>query len=527
MKKYYQYWIAFIVIFGLLITTIIYREVKQAQDTAFQKEFMAKANNLSSFIVQEIKLNLEVLQFFKSFYDSSQTVSGEEFSQFSRHALYRHASIHAIEWSPKVLHADREKVEQAHKNRVPGFQFTERSPGGNMVRAKEREVYYPVLFIEPLAGNEPALGFDLASDESRRDGLVRAGESGQLTLTAGIDLVQNKRDGKGFLAFLPIYKTGGKSGSGRYDKLTGFVLGVFSIEEIVVSAIKKRGGTDILGIRIEIRDFTDDRQGKFLYSNDNIKTDSPSSASVAYREQLISVGGRDWGVSAFPTKSYVDEHKKTTAEWVLIVGVSFTLFVFVYLLLIVKNTRQIQLLVDERTRELYAANKKMELLSMTDALTGVLNRRGFDQAFEAEFQHAIRDNSMITLFLIDVDQFKLYNDHYGHLDGDECLKQVAASIASVPSRYNDVVARYGGEEFAVILPGTDDAQGAIAERCRAAVEQLGIIHHYSPVSSVVTVSIGVATMEPDQESDPVELVGRADKALFQAKKTGRNRVVVG
>lgn len=527
IKKYYHYWIAIIVFFGLLITAVIYLEVKQTQDAAFRKDFLSKSSVFIVSIEQEITLDLEVLHFFKSFYDSSESVTANEFNLFSARALDRHPSIQALEWVPRVPVAERAKVELDRKSQIPDFEITERSPQGEFIRALEREEYFPVLFVEPLSGNERVLGFDLASNESRREALLRARTSGQLALSKSIKLVQSEQGALGFLAFLPIYKISENRVENRPDQLKGFVTSVFNIQDTVVSALSKRPEDDTSDIYFEITDQTDPGQKVLLYSNNIAGKKLHYDSEINYKERVISVGGRVWAISTLPTKNYVARHKKTTAEWVLFSGVSFTLFVFVYLILIVKNARQTQRLVEKRTRELHEANKKMELLTLTDALTGVLNRRGFDQIYLAEFKSAIRANSVITLIIIDVDQFKSYNDHYGHVKGDKCLKLVARAIATVPSRHGDVVARYGGEEFAVILPGTDDKEGAIAERCRVAVEQLGVRHEFSAVSSVVTASVGVATARPNQESDPVELIERADKALFQAKEAGRNQVVLG
>ena len=154
------------------------------------------------------------------------------------------------------------------------------------------------------------------------------------------------------------------------------------------------------------------------------------------------------------------------------------------------------------------------------------NRRWFDESLEREWQRALRDATPLSLILADIDHFKRYNDRYGHVAGDECLKQVAAAMQSCVHRGGDLVARYGGEEFAVILPTTDARHaGEIAERVRNAVIALGIKHADSSAGNVVSVSIGVASVIPDQPGDGVPLVQAADRALYLAKNAGRNRVV--
>ena len=167
----------------------------------------------------------------------------------------------------------------------------------------------------------------------------------------------------------------------------------------------------------------------------------------------------------------------------------------------------------------------LEAMSMTDGLTGLPNRRHFDQHLDREWRAAIRESSTLSLVLIDIDFFKLYNDHYGHLLGDECLRAVARALAIGARRPSELVARYGGEEFACLLPGTP-ASGArtVAELMRGNVLDLSLPHEKSQVSPHVTVSMGIGTASPLLGEDPDTLVTRADQNLYQAKRNGRNRV---
>ena len=172
------------------------------------------------------------------------------------------------------------------------------------------------------------------------------------------------------------------------------------------------------------------------------------------------------------------------------------------------------------------AQTALQTLATRDGLTSLANRRSFDETLKIEWRRATRDSKAFSLLMIDVDYFKRYNDVYGHVGGDECLKLVAGAMASEMLRASDSVARYGGEEFAVILPGTT-LHGAIkvGERIRAAVEQIGLPHAGSDAADHVTVSIGAATAIATPEDDAAQLVAAADAALYRAKKEGRNRVV--
>lgn len=180
--------------------------------------------------------------------------------------------------------------------------------------------------------------------------------------------------------------------------------------------------------------------------------------------------------------------------------------------------------VTERKR----AEARLSALAHTDAVTGLANRHAFDEALEREWHHARRQGTPLSLLLVDADSFKLFNDTYGHLEGDACLKRLAEAAAGIGRRPADMVARYGGEELAILLPDTTAENAlSLAEQLRAAIEAMGLAHEANPPTGVVTVSIGVATDHPCSapRSAPASLVAAADASLYRAKRSGRNRVV--
>jgi diguanylate cyclase (GGDEF)-like protein len=186
----------------------------------------------------------------------------------------------------------------------------------------------------------------------------------------------------------------------------------------------------------------------------------------------------------------------------------------------------LEAIVRERTAELERSNLQLAALSSTDALTGLANRRRFDEVWAEEWQRAARNGLALALILIDVDHFKAYNDHHGHQAGDDCLRGVAAVLAREARRAGELVARYGGEEFVVVLPGIDAAEARdFAERLRAAVEAEAIPHGHAPAGPYVTLSMGVASSQPRHEADAEALLKDADVALYLAKRQGRNRVL--
>ena len=180
----------------------------------------------------------------------------------------------------------------------------------------------------------------------------------------------------------------------------------------------------------------------------------------------------------------------------------------------------------ELYQQLEIANQKLQLLATTDGLTNLANRRQFDLILQEEWQRLARQQEPLSLIICDIDFFKLYNDNYGHVVGDNCLKEIASTIAKAVNRPADLVARYGGEEFAIILPNTE-ISGArkVAQNIHHAVTSLKIPHERSPVNKYVTLSLGIASVIPSNSQSCITLIQLADRALYQAKHQGRNRII--
>jgi|GEM_PF-871715 len=176
--------------------------------------------------------------------------------------------------------------------------------------------------------------------------------------------------------------------------------------------------------------------------------------------------------------------------------------------------------------QLARVNRELRQLSLQDALTGIANRRMFDQIIQKELERANRNQQQLSLMMIDIDYFKLYNDSYGHLAGDDCLKKVASVLTNVAKRPADLVARFGGEEFVILLPESEnDHANYLAELCCDSVKEQKISHRASKVAHILTISAGVASVMPTPNLQVKELIELADKALYEAKEGGRNKFI--
>ena len=175
--------------------------------------------------------------------------------------------------------------------------------------------------------------------------------------------------------------------------------------------------------------------------------------------------------------------------------------------------------------ELKSSRDHLKALSTVDGLTQVANRRKFDEAIEYEWRRSCRHQHPISLLMMDIDFFKTYNDHYGHLAGDECLKTIAREISTVVRRPADLFARYGGEEFVFLLPDIESRGAAfIAQKVQETIKRVNVSHAYSTVAGYITLSIGVATRVPQEGQSHNDLINAADKMLYLAKQNGRNRI---
>jgi two-component system chemotaxis family response regulator WspR len=189
--------------------------------------------------------------------------------------------------------------------------------------------------------------------------------------------------------------------------------------------------------------------------------------------------------------------------------------------------REMQEQLREMNSQLAQSNRELHRLSSLDGLTGIANRRQFDEVLEREWQRSVRAGTPLSLILIDIDYFKRFNDNYGHQAGDDCLKMVARTLDRVVHRPADLVARYGGEEFVIVLPDTDqEGAESVARHILIEVRELHITHKSSEAADYVTLSLGIATRCRDSHLIPADLLAAADHALYQAKAHGRNRVEI-
>ncbi len=388
--------IIIILIVGIIIDFSAGLFMWKSTREAAAANFIADAETYFFALEKDINVHLEVLKSITSFYHSSKFVDRDEFHSFTKYFLSRHTSIQALEWIPKVPLAERAHFETlAKKDGFDNFSFTDRLKQGEMVSSPERSEYYPVYYVEPLESNRAAIGFDLASNPTRKAALDAAIESGQLIATAKIMLVQETGSQSGFLVFEPIFATKyiPESSTERQQKLKGFALGVFRVGDLVENAISFSVPHD-LGINFTIRDITSPEHPELLYigkSEHESKNDEQLSALSSddfpfTKTQSIQFGERVWELQFFPTQFYLDNISNSASLITVLLGMIITLIIVKYMFssitsLSTSETLNRQLLQESQQKEaaqqeLKQANEKLnELYSLqTEELLESKNR---------------------------------------------------------------------------------------------------------------------------------------------------------
>lgn len=512
----------FSILMGIVLSCLLFGLFYQVETTNIQREFEAEVEKKSDAITKEMELHFEALYSIKLAYDNYGQLGPDDFSTLATTTLIRHSTIQALEWIPIVKGYQRASVEGEAATRIPGFVFTERVATGEMVRATARPVYYPVYYLEPIAGNEAALGYDLGSNTVRLDAIHRARDTGGLQLSEGLKLVQANDEQRGLLSFIPVYQiVSPQTVQQRQETLLGFVLGVFKLDEILSATYVSGEEEKMMYTLIDVGAPADN---KVLYKQFNLGNQQQSlETEYSYTHSVLDRGGRRWVLEATPTKAYFAK-KRTETPWIVFaVGNVFFSMSIWFGFITMKRNKVILQEIDIKNKELNEANTKLERMTKTDGLTGIANRRFFDEYLEQEFRRVQREDKPIALLIIDIDYFKAFNDTYGHQAGDRCLRLVATEIERVLKRPADMVARIGGEEFGILLPNTTNGE-VVAKQCRAVVERLSIEHRGAKEVAFVTVSIGAISAESVKGHTTDTLFNTADAALYQAKKAGRNRV---
>jgi len=355
--------VALIICVALVLTVIFFYVVRRQEQDRTQSEFERQANAYVAAIQKGIERNLEVLESIGGLFAASAVVERQDFRAFVNGPLSRHQEIQALSWNQRVRDSDRASYEAAIQNGgFPSFQITERKDQGQMQRAERRAEYISVTYIEPLKGNEAAVGFDVASNPTRLKALERSRETGEMVATARITLVQETEEQFGVLILKPVYKSGTphETVEHRRQNLTGFAVGVFRIGDMVEVSLKDlpKGS-----VNIQLYDETSAAGERFLYLHrESAEGDSPTdeehmeARNGIYTRAALDIPGRQWTLLISPTSEFLASHDTWKAWGVLGGGLLITALLVAYLLSMINRATRIEGLV----AELSGSNEELE-----------------------------------------------------------------------------------------------------------------------------------------------------------------------
>ncbi|MFQ5805257.1 MAG: CHASE domain-containing protein [Phycisphaerae bacterium] len=366
-----------------------------------QTAFTRAAEDRVSALRRGVEINLHELESLGAFFVASQGVERAEFREFVQAFLSRRPGIQALEWIPRVLDPEREAYEEAARREgLLDFQITERASQGRMVRAGQRQEYFPVYYVEPYEGNEAAVGFDLASNPRRLKALNRSRDTGEVVATARITLVQETANQYGFLVFLPIYQKGAPADSieDRRANLEGFALGVFRIGDMMEKALTYLGPG---GIDIHLYDESASAGERFLYFHPS-RTRTPPAAATGEEEPAaraslhhaaaLDLPGRNWLVLCTPSPDYVAAGR-TWQRWaVLAAGLLFTGLLASYLLLSMRRAARLMTTNERLAQEIAERQRAEEALRESESHLRAVVHGSKDAMI------AIGADGLITLF---------------------------------------------------------------------------------------------------------------------------------
>jgi len=495
------------VLVGAALTALSFYFSYQHERQKIYQKFTSEVDSIGSALELELGRKIEVLSSFRGFYEVSGYMSRTSFAAFARNMQSLHEGIPAILWVPLISASERDGFEVGLRNEgMEEFAIKEWSVTGDrqLELARAQDEYFPVAYSLPSM-NEFPIGLDLFSDEGMRPIVVMAKWNDQPMSASPLNIETERGRSYAYIILLPVYNQGWSSDDDKPDFLAAYVVGLFDSRQIFQDAVEHAYYWDSSNfIALENVSWTDQVQFR-VAALEGVNVDQ--GTDVYYQRQLELVADMKWYVVARPSKAYFIKHR-SYYPYVLSLG----LFVFT-------------ILIEAYLRVLARMDRELQEMARVDSLTGVANRRRFFDQIEREWSRAQRFGRPVSAFLIDVDNFKKFNDTYGHLEGDRCLKEIAAELQRHVNRPGDLLARYGGEEFAVLLPETNLADALqVAEKCRAGVQSLKIEHKKNENWGVNTISVGVACLVPDKGNEFATLLDAADKIMYESKANGRNRV---
>ncbi|MGH8058995.1 MAG: CHASE domain-containing protein, partial [Candidatus Entotheonellia bacterium] len=407
------------------MSVVLFLVLQGRERERIQIEFERRAGYMVGALTKSIDGSLEILHAIDSFFAASHAVERQTFRALVEPALARSPAILALSWHPRVPADEREAYEEAAQaDGLSDFQFTELDSQGQLIRAGSRDEHFPVYYLEPLKGNEPALGFDLASHAARLEALERARDTGKPIATGRIKLVTDSEDRYGFLIILPIYRRGAPHDTvqERREALHSFVLGAFRISDLVEASLR---GLDFGGIELSLYDIAPGADEDLLYTHpSHTRDDEEDIRPGLHWKTTFDLAGRQWLLQFYPMSEYFAAHRSWQAWGVLLGGLLFTALLGTYSLMALGRAAEVARLVTERTAELSRANTELarEISERTQAEEALAQRSMQLEAIRDDIESRLSRVRTLT---------RLNQLISASLDTEGALREIAGAAATL------------------------------------------------------------------------------------------------
>lgn len=527
----------FVLVVGLVLTGWGFYQGRVYAEQAASTQFEARVATLVKILALRISSIEDAVISVGELFAATQgeteiaSVDAETFQRFATPLLRSNPEIKALEWVPRVVPEDRERLEQAGKKHFPRFTLREHATKREKNQLKtlsQREAYFPIFYVAPLAGNEQVLGYDPYHDRKREYALQQAWIEERLTVSGGTTLVQDTQPQNSLLFFYPVYlDTASPRREGDPPRpLRGFAEGVVEMNTLVKEF--KKNAKEVLEdeeIDVFITDLMSFDEWLYPYVNKNLHMKPPSlpRGAITLRKE-VEVADRKWAVTFYSSEALFRPDYR--ASWLFLwLGLSLSLSVPWHLGVMTHRRRRVEGLARIRTDELTKANQKLAYLANHDELTGLLNRRGFERELHAlllECRTHPEKNRHVLCYL-NLDAFQTINDKAGYRAGDALLKTVADTLHQDLSDM-DLLARVGGDEFGILFQYQNLEQGR--EKAQEVLSILqGIDFYWEGTSLSVSAGLGLACLE-ERVTTIARLMNRANTACHEAKRRGRGQIEV-
>ncbi|KDM91803.1 CHASE domain-containing protein [Photobacterium galatheae] len=543
MKRQRLTFISLLLAAGMLLSVVLLFIFSHLETKRVEREFQSDVTETAHFFVQAINNHFEALYSLQLNLDTQGIPDVTRFQTLTGKILQRYPAITALEWIPEVEHQARADHEAEGSTWLPGYVITEQVASGERVAASDRNLYYPVYYVEPVAGNEAVMGYDLGSHAFRFEAVQRARDSGQLQLTVPLQIRRNNMDAQGVMSLLPVYEFPEPMTSvERQDSLLGFVGGVFHPAEIFLSSSGAHeanafsltlidtqapsGHRVVFSLVPEAETGLVSQQKRYHYVQKTLTPDvlaQQYDENFRYVHQVLSKGGRRWVIEAVPLQAYVTSHYSATPWWVFAgVNAFFVLAALVSFFVFQRGQVYLDNLNQQNDR-LLLVNEKLARMSRVDPLTGIANQRAFEEELDKAVRIARREKTPLALLVVEIDDYAHFASQCSAETLDSSLRQLANELDRTLKRPADQMARLDDDRFAAVLPNTNNGE-IVARYLRAAAERLNLASPDMSANPYLTVSVGVLTVFDIRETTAEALFHQTEALLRRAQEEGINKI---